>query len=132
MSCHLRLHSHTATSSLTNNQRNRLFGVIRGRRRRGAFRGNVALRHTTIHDEIRAIDKAALIAGKEQHSLGLLNSLSKTTSREMDLTTMSFGRVVTEPVLQERGTEKNRTLETQNQESSGNIKLTSKAQDTKH
>ena len=67
--------------------------------------------HATINHEIRAVDEAALIAGKKYHGLGLLNSLSEATGGEMDFSSVALGDIVTQPVLEERCAVK-RKLET--------------------
>jgi len=60
------------------------------------------LGETTIDNEVGSIDKAALVASQEDHTPGQFNSLTKTTGREMDLTTMAFGSIISEPILQQR------------------------------
>ena len=62
------------------------------------------LSHATINYEICPINKAALIAGKEEHRLSLLNGFTEATSREMDLAAMALRCVVTKPILQKRCT----------------------------
>ena len=62
------------------------------------------LSHAAIDYKICPIDKAALIASKEQHRLSLLNGFAEATSREMDLAAMALRCVVAKPVLQERCT----------------------------
>jgi hypothetical protein len=42
------------------------------------------LSQSAVNDEIATVDKAALVARKEEHRLRLLNSFAKTTSREVD------------------------------------------------
>lgn len=51
-----------------------------------------------------AVDKAALVACKEEDGLCLFDSLTKPAAGEVNLATMALGLVVTEPVLQERRT----------------------------
>lgn len=63
------------------------------------------LGHSAINHEFSGIDEAALVAGKKQDCLSLLNSLTKTSGREMDLTTMTLRCVITEPVLKKRSAE---------------------------
>jgi hypothetical protein len=63
----------------------------------------VAPRHTAVNNEISAVDEAALVAGKEENCLGLLHSFAKTASGEVDFAAVTFGLVIAEPVLQERG-----------------------------
>ena len=74
-------------------------------RRRGgcSLRRDVASSHSTIDNEVCAVDEAALIAGKEEHALGLLNGLTEATGREMDFATSALGLVVAKPVLKKRG-----------------------------
>ena len=52
------------------------------------------------------IHKAAFVAGKPQHSLGLLDGLTKAARRKVDLATVTLSGVIAEPVLQERRAEK--------------------------
>lgn len=78
-----------------------LASIVLGRLRGRTFRRNVALGHTAIDNEVRTVDEAALIAGKEEDRLGLLDSFAKATSREMDLTAVALRSIVTEPVLKE-------------------------------
>lgn len=62
----------------------------------------IYLGHATIHHKVRAVDKAALVTGQEDHRVSLLNGLTKTARGEMHFTTESLRLVVTQPVLQER------------------------------
>lgn len=57
--------------------------------------------HPAINDEIRTINKAALIASEEKHGLRLLNSFTKAPSGKVYFTAMAFWSVITEPVLEE-------------------------------
>jgi len=70
-----------------------------------SLRRDVTPSHATIDNEVRAIDEAALIAGKEEHALGLLNGLAEAAGRKMDFTTGALGLVVTKPILKKRGAE---------------------------
>lgn len=67
-----------------------------------ALRRGVAPSHTTVDNEIRAIDKAALVAGQEEHTLSLLDGLTETSTGEMNLTTVTLCCVVAKPVLEKR------------------------------
>lgn len=62
---------------------------------------SVAPGHAAIDNEISTIDEAALVAGKEKDSLGLLNGLTEPAGGEVNFTAMSLGSVITEPVLEE-------------------------------
>jgi hypothetical protein len=66
------------------------------------------LGHATVDDKVSSVDKAALITGQEDNSVCLLNSLTETSSREVNLTTLALGLVITQPVLQERSVERSR------------------------
>jgi hypothetical protein len=85
----------------TANQRH-LASVVFGRLRSRTLGRDIAPGHTAIDNEIRAVDKAALVASKEQDRLCLLDSLTKTTAREVDFTAVALGRIVAKPVLKER------------------------------
>ena len=67
------------------------------------------LGHAPIDDEIRAVDEATLVTGQEDHGVCLLDGLAESTGREMNLASMSFGRIVSQPVLEERGTAETQT-----------------------
>jgi len=77
-------------------------GVVLRRRSRGTSRRCVALSHTAINDEIRAINEARLVAGQEKDSLGLLDGLAEAAAGEVDFAAVALLGVVAEPVLQER------------------------------
>ena len=81
-----------------------LSGIVLGRLSRWASRCRVALSHTTIDNEVCAIDEAALVAGQEKHCLGLLDCLTKAACGEVNLAAVALLSIVTEPVLEERGT----------------------------
>ena len=70
-------------------------------------RTSTYLGHTAVNHEILAINEAAFITGKEQDSVGLLDSLAKPSSREVDLATMALCCIIAQPVLQERSASKN-------------------------
>jgi len=57
------------------------------------------LGHATINDELMSINKRALISSQEENCLSLLNSLTKTTHREVDLATMALCLIISQPVL---------------------------------
>ena len=57
--------------------------------------------HATVYHEIRAINKAAFIASEEQDRLSLLSGFPETTRRKVDFASMTLGRIISEPVLQE-------------------------------
>lgn len=59
------------------------------------------LAHTTIDDLIVSINKAALVTGKPEYGVGLLDGFTEAAGGEVDLATVTFSGVVTEPVLQE-------------------------------
>lgn len=84
---------------------NCLSGVVPGCLSRRAGGRCVALGHAAIDNEIRAVDKAGLVAGQEKNCLSLLNSLTETTAREVDLTAVALLLVITKPVLEEWGAE---------------------------
>ena len=63
------------------------------------------LGHATIDNKVGAVDEAALIAGQEDDSVCLLNSLTEPSSREVDFTTVTLGLIITQPVLEERSAE---------------------------
>lgn len=68
-----------------------------------SLRSGITPRHAAVNHEIRAVDEAALVAGKEKHCLSLLNSFTEAASREVDFAAVTLGLVVAEPVLKEGG-----------------------------
>ena len=78
-----------------------LLCVVLGRVGRWSVRRGVTPGHATIDDEIGAVDEAALIAGKEEDTLRLLDGLTETTRGEVDFATVTLSLVVTKPILQE-------------------------------
>lgn len=62
------------------------------------------LGHTAINNKVSAINEAALIASQEEDSLSLLNSLSESSTGEMDLSSQALGSIITQPILKERST----------------------------
>jgi hypothetical protein len=72
--------------------------------RRWSLGGSVASRHAAVNHKVCAIDKTALVARKEKNCLSLLNGFTKTTSGEVDFTTVALGLVIAEPVLEKRCT----------------------------
>lgn len=63
------------------------------------------LSHSTIHHKVSSIHKAALVAGQEDHSMGLLNSLAEATGGEVHFAAETLRLVITQPVLQKRSAE---------------------------
>jgi len=63
----------------------------------------VAPRHATVNHKVRAVDETALVAGKKQNCLSLLDGLAKTSSGEVNLAAVALGLVVAEPVLEKWG-----------------------------
>lgn len=64
--------------------------------------GRIAnLGHPPIDSKVCPVHKAAFVTGQEKHRLSLFNGFSEATSREMDLSTMPFGLIVSQPVLEE-------------------------------
>lgn len=59
------------------------------------------LSHTAINHLVMPIHKAALVTRKPQYSLSLFDRFTEAARRKMDLTTITFGGVVAEPVLEE-------------------------------
>jgi hypothetical protein len=57
--------------------------------------------HGPINHKIRAIHKAAFVAGKEEDGLSLLDRFTEAACWEMDFATMALCCVVAEPVLEE-------------------------------
>ena len=76
--------------------------IVLRRRSRGPSRRCVALGHAAIDDEIRAVDKACLVAGQEENSLRLLDGLAEAAAGKVHFAAMPLLGVVAEPVLQER------------------------------
>lgn len=81
------------------------------RSRRGALRRHIGLKYIsttpshnlenptylaqpTVNNKVRAIDKAALVAGQEDHRVSLLNGLAESAAGEVHLTTEALGMVV--------------------------------------
>jgi hypothetical protein len=69
---------------------------------RWSLGSRVAPRHTTVNNKIGSVDEAALVAGKEKNSLGLLDGFTETASGEVDFAAVTLDLVVAEPVLEER------------------------------
>jgi len=61
------------------------------------------LGHATVNNEVSSVDKAALVAGKEDDGVGLLDGLTETAGGEVNLTTETLGLVVAQPVLEKGG-----------------------------
>lgn len=66
------------------------------------------LSHSTINNEISTVDEAALVTGKEKHSLSLLNRLTKAPSWEVHLASVALGLIITQPILKERRVQRRR------------------------
>lgn len=60
------------------------------------------LGHTTVNNKVSAVDEAALIAGQEDNGMRLLNGLTETSSGEVNLTALTLGLIITQPVLEKR------------------------------
>lgn len=73
------------------------------RLRCGSLRRHIRLGHPAVNGEIRAVDKARLVAGQEQYGLRLFDGFAEAAGREVDFAAVAFGDVVAEPVLEERG-----------------------------
>jgi hypothetical protein len=76
-------------------------GVVLRRSGRRAGGRCVALGHATIDDKVGTVDKTGLVAGKEKHSLCLLDGLAEAASGEVDFAAVTLLSVVAKPVLQE-------------------------------
>lgn len=61
------------------------------------------LAHSTVNNKVSSVDKAALVAGKENDGVSLLDGLTETAGREVNLTTETFGLVIAQPVLEKGG-----------------------------
>jgi hypothetical protein len=69
-----------------------------------AIKNLLNLGHSAIHDKVRSINEAALIASKEYDGPRLLNSLPKSSSGEMNLSAVTLYTIITQPVLEKRRT----------------------------
>lgn len=67
------------------------------------------LPHSNRRNAYLAINKARLITGQEQDGLRLLNSLTKPSTREMNLSSMSLRHIITQPILQKRSIQRRGT-----------------------
>jgi hypothetical protein len=67
---------------------------------------DISLGHTAVNDKVAAVDEAGLVGSQEEDSLCLLDGLTETAGREVDLTPVTLGLVVSEPVLQERSVQR--------------------------
>ena len=76
-------------------------GVVAGRSSRRAGGRCVALGHSAVDDEVRAVDEAALVASQEEDCLRLLDSLAETAAGEVDFAAVALLNVVAEPVLEQ-------------------------------
>jgi hypothetical protein len=70
---------------------------------RWSLGSRVAPRHSAVNNKIGSVHEAALVAGKEENCLGLLDSFAETAGREVDFAAVTLGLVVAEPVLEQRG-----------------------------
>ena len=89
---------------------------VLGSSQRRSFRGDICLSnvsnshkvtqeqtylaHSTVNNKVSSVDKAALVAGEEDDSVGLLDGLTETAGREVNLTTETLSLVITQPVLE--------------------------------
>jgi hypothetical protein len=91
----------------TESDHSRLFGVVVvtgvvvGSLGWWAFRRGVAPRHAAVNHKVCTVDEAALVAGQEENTLSLLDSLSEATSWEVNFAAVTLGLVVAKPVLEE-------------------------------
>ena len=83
-----------------------LASEVAGRSSSRALGSDISLGHATINNEVAAIDEAGLVGCQEQDSLCLLDSLAETARGKVDLTPVTLGLVVSEPVLEKRGVER--------------------------
>jgi hypothetical protein len=67
---------------------------------------DISLGHTAVNDKVTTVDEAGLVGSQEEDSLCLLDGLTETAGREVDLTPVTLGLVVSEPVLQERSVQR--------------------------
>lgn len=65
-----------------------------------ALWGHIGLGQPTVHDEVGGIDKTTFVRGQKDDSMGLLNSLTETAGREVDLTAESLGLVIAKEILE--------------------------------
>ena len=66
------------------------------------MKGREYLGHATVDDKVSAVDEAALVAGEEEHGLGLLDGFAEAAGGEVYLATVALGRVISEPILKKR------------------------------
>lgn len=62
------------------------------------------LGHATINDKVSPVHEAAFVTGEEEYRLCLLDSFPKAAAREVNFAAVALSHVVTQPVLEERGT----------------------------
>lgn len=65
--------------------------------------GLTNLAHSTVNNKVSSVDEAALVAGEEDDSVGLLDGLTETAGREVNLATETLGLVIAQPVLKKGG-----------------------------
>jgi len=85
-----------------------LASKVRGRSSSRALGCDISLGHATVNNEVAAVDKAGLVGSQEQDSLCLLDSLAETARWEVNLTPVTLGLVISQPVLEERCVERRR------------------------
>ena len=76
--------------------------IVLGWLGRRTIRSSVTSRHTTIDNEVSTVDEAALVAGKEEDALSLLDGFAEATGWEMDFAAVALSFVVAKPILQQR------------------------------
>ena len=76
-------------------------GKVRRRLRRWSLGRDIRFGQAAIDDKIGAIDEAALVAGKEEDRLRLLDGFAKAARWEVNLAAKALGRIVAQPVLEE-------------------------------
>lgn len=63
------------------------------------MKGREYLGHAAVDDKVSAVDEAALVAGEEEHGLGLLDGFAEAAGGEVDLATVALSRIISEPIL---------------------------------
>jgi len=76
--------------------------IVLGWLGRWTIRSGVTSRHTTINNKVSTVYEAALVAGKEEDALSLLDGFTKATGWEMDFAAVALSFVVAKPILQQR------------------------------
>jgi hypothetical protein len=62
------------------------------------------LGHATIDDKVSPVHEAAFVTSEEEYRLCLLDSFPKAAAREVNFAAVPLSQIVTQPVLEERGT----------------------------